>query len=104
MVSVPAPRWLAASGVEIAQIDAEKRPHNSTDGACSGRLADRGVSPEWFRSSGVAKLAVAAWRRRLNSRQLRTSLIRSALTDFKRRHRTRPSPGPRSCFPKPIRL
>lgn len=59
--------WNLSAGIQTAHIDPGKPWQNGSDESFNGKLRDKCLSAEWFRSRAGARVLIECWRRHYNA-------------------------------------
>lgn len=83
--------WIAGSGIATALIDPGKPWQNANNESFNGKLRDKCLSLEWFRSRAEAKVVIETWRCHYNAVRPHSSLDYLTPLEFKQQHQTIPN-------------
>jgi putative transposase len=78
-------KWLKEANIATAFIDPGKPWQNGADEIINGKLRDKCISAEWFRTSQEARAVIEDWRRHYNLDRPHSSFGYLSPFDFKRR-------------------
>jgi len=77
-------QWLVDDGIHTAVIDSGKPWQNGTNESFNGKFRDEGLSMEWFRSQGEARMIIETFRRHYDAVRPHSSLGQLTPNEFKR--------------------